>query len=120
MAQCIDPRSDRAAYRQIADQLRNAMQNGAVEPGAQLPSERVLMEEYGAARGTVRQAISILRSEGLVTVEHGRGVFVRRQPPIRRLAPPPRRPWSRRWVCSIRRRFSRRRQKSGMCELVHT
>lgn len=82
----IDPTSDRAAYRQIADRLREAVLRGQLESGAQLPSERALMEQYGAARGTVRQAISLLRSEGLVTVEHGRGVFVRQQPPIRRLA----------------------------------
>lgn len=98
MAQGIDPRSDRAAYRQIADRLRQAMHSGALEPGAQIPSERLLMEEYGAARGTVRQAIAVLRSEGLVTVEHGRGAFVRQQPPIRRLA---------------HDRFARRHRKAG-------
>ncbi|MBA3852294.1 MAG: GntR family transcriptional regulator, partial [Chloroflexi bacterium] len=52
----IDPTSDRAAYRQIADRLREAVLRGDLESGAQLPSERALMEDYKAARGTVRQA----------------------------------------------------------------
>ncbi len=86
MPQGIDPTSDRAAYRQIADRLRDAVLRGELPAGAQLPSERALMEEYAAARGTVRQAIALLRSEGLIRAEHGRGVFVRQQPPIRRLA----------------------------------
>ena len=36
--------------------------------------------------GTVRQAIATLRAEGLIDIEHGRGAFARRRPPVRRLA----------------------------------
>lgn len=86
MALSIDPMSDRAAYRQIADQLRTQINGGELSAGDKLPSERALMDAYGAARGTIRQAIAQLRNEGLVEVEHGRGVFVRRHPPVRRLA----------------------------------
>jgi len=82
----IDPTSDRAAYRQIADHLRAEIVEGRLEEGAQLPSERDLIETYGAARGTVRQAVALLRSDGLIEVEHGRGAFVRRRPPMRRLS----------------------------------
>ncbi|MBX6389794.1 MAG: GntR family transcriptional regulator [Frankia sp.] len=82
----IDPASDRAAFRQIADRLRAEIESGRLAPGVKLPSERALMDIYGTARGTVREAIALLRSEGLVTVEHGRGAFVRRRPPVRRLA----------------------------------
>jgi GntR family transcriptional regulator len=82
----IDPTSDRAAYLQIADQLRAAILDGQLAPGVQLPSERELMDTYRAARGTVRQAIATLRGQGLIDVEHGRGAFVRRRPPVRRLA----------------------------------
>lgn len=42
-----------------------------------LPSERELVDLYSVSRPTVRDAIALLRSEGLVVVEHGRGVFVR-------------------------------------------
>jgi GntR family transcriptional regulator len=82
----IDPTSDRPTYRQIADQLRAAIESGRIGPGEQLPSERVLMEESRSARGTVRQALALLKAEGLVDIEHGRGVFVRQRPPIRRVA----------------------------------
>lgn len=86
MSGAIDPTSDRATYRQIADRLRDSILSGDLIEGGQLPSERALMDSYGAARGTVRQAIGLLRSEGLIEVTHGRGGFVRRRPPVKRLA----------------------------------
>jgi GntR family transcriptional regulator len=86
MQRVIDPTSDRPAYLQIADQLRASIVKGELAAGAQLPSERDLMASYSAARGTVRQAIAALRAQGLVDVQHGRGAFVRTQPPVRRLA----------------------------------
>lgn len=98
MAQRIDPSSDRPAYRQIADHLRTDILSGSVAPGAPLPSEQELMDRYGAARGTVRQAIALLRNEGLITVERGRGTFARERPPVRRLG---------------HDRFARRYRKAG-------
>jgi GntR family transcriptional regulator len=86
MSSGIDPTSDRPAYLQIADHLRAAINTGELADGAQLPSERELMDTYRAARGTVRQAIATLRGQGLIDVEHGRGAFVRGRPPVRRLA----------------------------------
>ena len=44
------------------------------------------MDTYSAARGTVRQAIALLKAEGLVQTEHGRGAFVRSRPSVRRVA----------------------------------
>jgi GntR family transcriptional regulator len=85
MANGVDRSSDRPVYRQIADQLRNAITQGEFPPGAKLPSERVLMDRHQTSRVTVRQAIAVLGAEGLIDVEHGRGVFVRSRPPLRRL-----------------------------------
>lgn len=82
----LDPASDRAVFRQIADQLRDAIERGRVTEGDRLPSEAQLIEHYGVARMTVRNAIQLLQAEGLVIAEHGRGVFVRPRPPVRRLA----------------------------------
>ena len=82
----IDPKANRAIYHQIADQLRRRLDEGILGPGKKLPSERQLMEEFHTARGTIRQAIAVLKSEGLIESEHGRGVFVRQKPPIRRKA----------------------------------
>src|SRR5215218_7141828 len=72
--------------RRIADELRRAILAGELAPGALLPSERALAREHGTARNTARQAIAILQAEGLVEAEHGRGVFVRRRPPLLRLS----------------------------------
>ncbi|PRX47567.1 GntR family transcriptional regulator [Prauserella shujinwangii] len=82
----IDRADPRPPYRQIAAMLREAIESGGLEPGAKLPSEAALMEHFGVARMTARQAIQELRGEGLVIAEHGRGVFVRPMPPVRRLA----------------------------------
>lgn len=85
MANGVDRSSDRPVYRQIADQLRDAIGRSEFPPGAKLPSERVLMDRYQTSRVTVRQAIAVLGAEGLINIEHGRGVFVRTRPPLRRL-----------------------------------
>jgi len=82
----IDPTSDRPVFKQIADGLRTAILSGELEPGARLPSEQQLIDSYRVARGTIRDAVDVLRSEGLVRTEHGRGTFVRDRPPVRRLA----------------------------------
>src|SRR5918911_547459 len=73
-------------YRQIAADLREAIRRGELAPGDKLPSETELIDHYHVARMTVRQAVAELRGEGLVIPEHGRGVFVRSRPPVRRLA----------------------------------
>ena len=86
LTQAIDPASDRAVYKQIADHLRQAIARGRLKEGDQLPSEAQLMSHYGVARMTIRSALRLLEGEGLVTAEHGRGVYVRARPPVRRLA----------------------------------
>ncbi|MEB3070161.1 GntR family transcriptional regulator [[Mycobacterium] vasticus] len=82
----IDRADDKPPYRQIAGMLREAINSGQLTAGERVPSEAALSEHFGVARMTVRQAVQELRSEGLVVSEHGRGVFVRPAPPIRRLA----------------------------------
>lgn len=82
----LDTAGDRAVFRQIADHLRAAIVAGKLAEGQRLPSESQLMDHYGVARMTLRQALGILQGEGLVVSEHGRGVFVRPRPQVRRLA----------------------------------
>jgi len=86
MAKGLDPLSGVPVYRQIAERLRERISSGELQPGDRLPSEVELMEAYSAARATVRQAVGLLRSEGLVLAEQGRGAFVRDRPRVRRLA----------------------------------
>lgn len=82
----IDRGDDKPPYRQIADLLRRPISTGHWAAGDRLPSEAALVDHFGVARMTVRQAVQQLRAEGLVVSEHGRGVFVRTTPPVRRLA----------------------------------
>jgi GntR family transcriptional regulator len=63
-------------YQQIADELRNRIESGALEPGQQLPTELALREEFGASRNTVRDAIKRLSGLGLVESRPGSGTFV--------------------------------------------
>jgi GntR family transcriptional regulator len=81
----IDRYSGKPAYRQVADDIRARINSRELGPGDQLPSERELVATYGVSRPTIRDAIALLRSQGVVTAEHGKGVFVRRIPPVERL-----------------------------------
>ncbi len=82
----IDRTSDRPVYKQVADALRAAVQSGELPEGSPIPSETELMERYGVSRNSARSAVALLRIEGVVLTEHGRGSFVRSQRPLRRLS----------------------------------
>jgi GntR family transcriptional regulator len=85
VARVVDSQADRPVYKQIAELLRGAIATGVLEPGEQVPSEHELCAEYGVARGTARQAIMLLRNEGLIEAVHGLGCFVREPEPVERL-----------------------------------
>jgi DNA-binding transcriptional regulator YhcF (GntR family) len=68
--------SDRAAYRQLADLLRAEITSGRIRPGELLPYETRLQQEYDVGRETVRRALAVLRTEGLVVTERGYGTRV--------------------------------------------
>jgi GntR family transcriptional regulator len=99
----VDKTSDRPAFKQIADDLRRRIDSGDLAAGDRVPSEAQLMASYGVARMTVRQALSVLKAEGLLLAEHGRGVFVRSKPVVRRVASD---------------RFARRQRESGQAAFI--
>ncbi|MGW4020402.1 GntR family transcriptional regulator [Streptomyces sp. NPDC005009] len=74
----------RPKYQRIADSLREAIRSGEYGPGDRLPGENDLMTTHGVARMTARQALSVLRDEGIAEARKGAGVFVRAFRPIRR------------------------------------
>jgi DNA-binding GntR family transcriptional regulator len=76
----IDPSADRAVFRQLADLLREQILSGALQPGQALPSETRLTQDHGVSRNTVRQAVAVLRGEGLVTTDRPGGTRVRERP----------------------------------------
>jgi GntR family transcriptional regulator len=75
----------RFPYEDIVKELRASILGGDLEAGERLPSENVLAERYGTSRPTVRRATALLKAEGLLTAEQGRGVFVRPKPHVRLL-----------------------------------
>jgi GntR family transcriptional regulator len=69
-------------YQRIASDLRERIHRGELAPGAQIPTEAELMEQYGKSRSTVRNALVVLRSAGLVEGGSTRGNFVREHRPL--------------------------------------
>lgn len=67
-----------AVYRQIANDLRAAIERGDYQPGQRIPGENALMAEWGVSRNTARDALAVLRDEGLTDTRRGAGNFVRR------------------------------------------
>lgn len=80
-----EPRDSTFPYHRIVDDLRSAISSGLLAPGERLNSEWALAQQYQTSRPTVRRAIAVLKAEGLVTTEQGRGAFVRTKPHVRLL-----------------------------------
>lgn len=60
----------------VAEDVRNAIQGGRYPAGARLPSEARLSEIHGVSRTVVREAIAVLKADGLVESRQGSGMFV--------------------------------------------
>ena len=63
-------------YLQIADELRQNIEAAVYAVGEKLPTEAELSDRFSVNRHTIRRAIELLRQEGLVRVDRGRGMFV--------------------------------------------
>lgn len=61
---------------EIARLLRDEIQHGMLQPGDRLPTEQQLCQRFGVSRPVVREAVSRLKSDGLLQSFQGRGVFV--------------------------------------------
>jgi GntR family transcriptional regulator len=72
-------------YQRIVEDLRAEILSAGRQPGERLPSEHDLAEKYQTSRPTVRRAIAVLKAEGLVVTEQGKGAFVRPTPHVRLL-----------------------------------
>jgi DNA-binding FadR family transcriptional regulator len=57
----------------LADEIKTRL-----EPGARLPTEQAMMAAFGVSRTVVREAVAVLRAEGLVETRQGVGAFVTR------------------------------------------
>lgn len=60
-------------HEQAAHVLRSRIVGGELRPGDRLPPEEELTAAFGIARTTLREALRVLESEGLITIRRGRG-----------------------------------------------
>jgi DNA-binding FadR family transcriptional regulator len=72
----------RRAYEDVVEQIERAILTGEIKETDRLPSERDLIEQFGVSRATIREALRVLQSRGLVEVRHGdpSGPIVRADP----------------------------------------
>jgi DNA-binding GntR family transcriptional regulator len=66
-----------AKYLQIASFLRDQIIRGDLPPGAEVPSERQIADEWKVSRPTATRALQVLRYQGLVESRQGAGTYVR-------------------------------------------
>ncbi len=69
-------------YRQIASDIWEQIQTGALKPGEQMPSELELCASYSVNRLTVRQAMTELQRLGAVEIRRGLGTFISSPPDL--------------------------------------
>jgi GntR family transcriptional repressor for pyruvate dehydrogenase complex len=69
----VPVRPVRKAFEQVADQLRDLIISGALQPGQRLPTELALAGDFGVSRATVREALRLLSAQGLVRTAKGTG-----------------------------------------------
>src|SRR5665213_3034642 len=72
----LDPRSDRAPFRQLVDQVAGAFERGQLQVGDQLPSVREVVRQITINPNTVHRAYRELEHLGLVEGRLGLGTFV--------------------------------------------
>ncbi|MBU2090572.1 MAG: FadR family transcriptional regulator [Alphaproteobacteria bacterium] len=68
---------------QIAQVLAQRIGEGELLPGERLPAEKDMAESFGVSRSVVREAVSMLKYDGLVETRQGSGVFVSSNPNTR-------------------------------------
>jgi GntR family phosphonate transport system transcriptional regulator len=71
-------RSGLSLWRQVVETLEGEIRLGVHVPDRPLPNERDLAARFSVARQTVRRAMAALEQKGVVSIEQGRGTFLRR------------------------------------------
>lgn len=73
----FEPIRPKKVSSQIAEQIRASILRGEFTPGDRLPPERELAEMFGVSRPSVREALNMLASTGLVMSYQGGGTIVK-------------------------------------------
>jgi GntR family transcriptional repressor for pyruvate dehydrogenase complex len=74
-ASALGPIRKTRVAEEVADRIRTLILDGTFPQGQPLPSERVLTEQFGVSRGSIRDAFRMLEMIGLLETRHGRGTF---------------------------------------------
>jgi DNA-binding GntR family transcriptional regulator len=69
-------------YAQVIEELQRRIESGEYPPGSLLPSEHQLSDEFQIARPTVVRALRVLRDDGWIETQQGKGSFVRGRPAL--------------------------------------
>jgi GntR family transcriptional regulator len=72
----IMPTSGQSLYLQLMQQIRHAVESGALRDGDQLPGIRTLAQELVVSPNTIVKAYSELEHEGLLELRQGSGAFI--------------------------------------------
>jgi len=78
-----NPSSGVPIYLQLMEQVKHAIETGAVRPGEQLPGIRPLAEELVINPNTVAKAYRELEHEGVIELRQGAGAFVSDKAPTK-------------------------------------
>ena len=73
-----NPSSGVPAYRQLIEQVRHAVETGALRPGEQLPGTRKVAEDLVMNPNTVAKAYQELEHQGVIEMRKGLGAFIAR------------------------------------------
>ena len=77
MALRLNPASGIPLYLQLIEQVKHAIETGALRAGDQLPSVRKMAEDLVINPNTVARAYRDLEHEGIIELKHGSGAFIR-------------------------------------------
>src|ERR1017187_6561361 len=69
-------------YAQVVAEIQRRIESGEYPPGSMLPSEHQLSDEFQIARPTVVRALRLLRQDGWIETQQGKGSFVRGRPAL--------------------------------------
>ncbi|MFE9950257.1 GntR family transcriptional regulator [Streptomyces sp. NPDC005531] len=67
-------------YKRIADELLKGINSEVWRPGDRLPTHEQLADRFDVSRATVKEALKLLSSKGLIVTRQGSGTFVRQGP----------------------------------------
>jgi GntR family transcriptional regulator, transcriptional repressor for pyruvate dehydrogenase complex len=65
-------------YMMIVDQIRNLIETGVLAAGDKLPTERVLSDQLGVSRSSMREALTALEVMGIIDSRPGSGNYIAR------------------------------------------